>query len=493
MPASLSSPERELLLIVEDINRSGQAQILLEKIIGWSRAEGVEKSSGSNWRLICPIWPEALALLREQFRKLIEPLLIVAAGFSESEGCQAVLARARLDGRTLSTLSAEAISRALGNDPLLIALHDLDTDPVSGDVIGQFISSSLERTAGENREAAAVTYHAVLLALAREMLTRRQIELDWRKVNAWQDLQGEPLRLLGQIAHRGELIRIEGPLSEQRLLFRHDRVRDWLLVTAATELARQNALPELIVIDPYFAELIGEVLIQTEFNPSLLCKVAPVNPLAFFHVLRRLGPVAETCCPEIIQEIHRWLDDPATHGPCNNRLRSEAMAMLAKADSTKVPAIVRRFRVQTSDAQFARLRNGDLLGGIELCSDMEPGVGAPWRDAQIEHAKLRYGAALSTTLNGFLRRGDLEEFATIGAIRLAGHIGDPTLSLAIEVCWKSDVHRNSHLADYLWAYAECCGDEPARFLGPVCEAWAALSNVPEKEGSGLASRKLRGV
>ena len=259
--ASLSSPERELLLIVEDINRSGQARMLLEKIIGWSRAEGVEKSSGSNWRLICPIWPETLALLREQFRKLIEPLLIVAAGFSESEGCQAVLARARLDGRTLSTLSAEAISRALGNDPLLIALHDLETDPISGDVIGQFISSSLERTARENREAPAVTYHDVLLALAREMLTRRQIELDWRRVSTWEGLEGEPLRLLGRIAHRGELIRIEGPLSEQRLLFRHDRVRDWLLATAATELQHRNALPELIVIDPYFAELIGEVLI----------------------------------------------------------------------------------------------------------------------------------------------------------------------------------------------------------------------------------------
>ena len=166
--------------------------------------------------------------------------------------------------------------------------------------------------------------------------------------------------------------------------------------------------------------------------------------------------------------------------------------MLAKADSTKVPAIVRRFLVQTSDAQFARLRNGDLSGGIELCSDMEPGVGAPWRDAQIEHAKLRYGGALSTTLSGFLRRGDLEELATIGALRLAGHIGDPSLSLAIEVCWKSDVHRNSHLADYLWAYAECCGDEPARFLGPVCEAWAAISNVPEKEGWDLPRENFAG-
>ena len=50
---------------------------------------------------------------------------MITGGFSESEGSEAVLARGQLDGRRLSTLSAQTISRALGNDPLLIALNVL--------------------------------------------------------------------------------------------------------------------------------------------------------------------------------------------------------------------------------------------------------------------------------------------------------------------------------------------------------------------------------
>jgi hypothetical protein len=51
--------------------------------------------------------------LGDQARKRIEPLLVFGGGFTDSEGREAVLARARLDGRELSSLSAQAISRAL--------------------------------------------------------------------------------------------------------------------------------------------------------------------------------------------------------------------------------------------------------------------------------------------------------------------------------------------------------------------------------------------
>jgi hypothetical protein len=65
-----------------------------------------------------------------------------------------------------------------------------------------------------------------------------------------------------------------------------------------------------------------------------------------------------------------------------------------------------------------------------------------------------------------------------GALRLAGHIANPSLALAIEACWTADGDRSNHLADYLWAFGECCGDDPDRYLGPVCAAWAALSDQP---------------
>jgi hypothetical protein len=45
-----------LLLVVDDINRSGQASVLLEKLLRWNNIAANKKESG--WRLLCPLWPQ---------------------------------------------------------------------------------------------------------------------------------------------------------------------------------------------------------------------------------------------------------------------------------------------------------------------------------------------------------------------------------------------------------------------------------------------------
>jgi len=494
---SFCSPEQPQLLVVEDINRSGQAQLLTEKLAGWSRTPMEDdKGPPSSWRLVCPLWPEIIMSLGEQARKRVEPLIIAAGGFSESEGRDAVLARARLDGRELSSLSAEAIARALGHDPLLIALQDQSTAPEPHQIISQFVEGSVSRAAAAVKDYPAADYRQALRALAGEMLGNRQLALNWLEVSSWAGLQGEPLRLLSRLAHYGELIRLTGPSDDQRLSFRHDRVRDWLLADAAAALDHRGLLAEEVVAEPYYAEVMGAVLVWGQPKSSFLPRVASSNPLALFHALRLFGQVSAPQHEAILQAINDWLDDPATHNQSNLHLRWEALAMLAETDSPSAPAIVRKFRDRTISGQLARLRNGDISGGIELCIGLEPGVGAPWRDIQIEHAKLRYSRKLTDALDGFLRRTDLDSAARIGALRLAGHIADSSLALAIEACWIADNERGDYLADYLWAFAECCANDPARFLGPVCDSWAVLSDQSEKEGwpsprDKLAAHELR--
>ena len=293
-----------------------------------------------------------------------------------------------------------------------------------------------------------------------------------------------------------QLIRLTDSTVNQRLVFRHDRVRDWLLADAAAELERRNALPTCIVAEPYYAEVIGTVLVSSSLGPNFLRRVADANPLALFHALCLFGDTTQSSYNAILQAIDSWLDNPATHDRSNLHLRLEALAMLAETDSHRVPAIIRKFSDQTFSSRLARLRNGDTSGGIELCMILEPGIGDPWRDVQIEHAKLRHGDKLSRDLDHFLRRNDLNGQIRLGALRLAGHIGDSSLAHAIEVCWNIDDEKLNHLAEYLWAFGQCCGNEPARFLGPVCDAWAALPDEPEREGESsprddLAAYELR--
>ena len=395
---SICSPECLLLLVVEDINRADRTQFLAEKIAGWSRTQAAtedKRNWETKWHLLCPLWPEILALLGDQARKSIEPLLISAGGFSKDEGRDAVLARARLVGKELSPLSALSISESLGHDPLLIALYDFGNTPDPGQVIGQFVDASLSRTAAAAKDYPPTEYRKALRVLAEGVLAHRQIDPHWLNVSDWIDVQGEPLRLISHIAHAGELICLMGPTENQRLVFRHDRVRDWLLADAAAELERRNALPTCIVAEPYYAEVIGTVLVSSSLGPNFLRRVAEANPLALFHALRLFGDTTQPSYDAILQAIDRWFDNPATHDCSNLHLRLEALAMLAETDSLAVPAIVRKFPDREFSGQFARLRNGDTSGGIELCMILEPGIGYPWRDIQIEHAKLRHGTKLS--------------------------------------------------------------------------------------------------
>jgi hypothetical protein len=118
-PLAFCSPDKPLMVLVEDINRCGQPQRLAEKIISWDLGFGENETQGLKpWRLFCPIGRGALALMSDQTRKFLEPMLIVPEPMTPAEGTQAVIARARLIGRTLSQVRARAISTALGHDPV---------------------------------------------------------------------------------------------------------------------------------------------------------------------------------------------------------------------------------------------------------------------------------------------------------------------------------------------------------------------------------------
>ena len=73
-----------------------------------------------------------------------------------------------------------------------------------------------------------------------------------------------------------------------------------------------------------------------------------------------------------------------------------------------------------------------------------------------------------------LRRSNLEEGARVGALRLTDYLADPQLAEAVEASWNLDSNKGRHLAEYLWAAPQSCGNDPDRFLGPICDAWAAL-------------------
>ncbi|CAE6732681.1 hypothetical protein [Paraburkholderia nemoris] len=479
----LSNPNRRLLLTVEDINRSGRGAALIEKISRWDSVKN--KGDGeSSWQLLCPVWPKVMSSLGEEARRRVNNRAVAGTVFSADEGAKAVKLRRELSGRPVSNLEAAQISDALGQDPLFIALHDPINTPDTLQTIAQFVESSLQRLTAARGEYSAAEYGKALADLAKTMLLNREMEPSWLALLSWPALAGHA-PALRHIVHQGDVIRLAGLSADEKLAFRHDRVREWLLAQAAFDLLRANAMPDEIAAEPYFAEVFGLALVREDALSGDISMIAARNPLALFCAVPRFREPTTSGQTTIVATLENWLGKTSVGMGHDRELRWEAMRVLGEAEGPSVRSLVARFDDNSWHALRARYRNGDLMGGVGLCLQNEPGVNVAGHDAFLDHVKARFGTNLVCALTSLLNNAHLNDTIRIGALRLAGHIGEPALADAIRTCWQNHGSRHAHLSEYLWACGQCVDSDPATLLGPICDEWTALSS--ENTDTGMPS------
>ena len=484
---ALCSHDDPFVLVVEDVNRSGRARQIVEKIASW----GQEKQSGATpYRVLCPVWPRILAMAGEQQRRRIEALSIAMTPLTNREACEALQRRMRSIGTLLTDIEADAVAGGLGCDPLLIALYDPSSGLNPNTVLRTFINKAVMRLAANQSSYTASDYRSALLSLGCEMLAKRTLAPTWRELSEWYRRDTDILNMLRSLVGDGEVVRLVESPQGQSLAFRHDRVRNTILSHAMAEAMRAGSATSNSVSDPYCAEIVGLALAMHELDTAIVNGIAISNPLALFHALRTFREPSSQTHAHVIEGISRWLDSPASKGRASQYLRWYALAELAETDSPYVVGFVQRIGERGWSSWQALFRNGELSGGVTLCFAIEPGSNAPWRDRQIAHAQERFGPKYIQQLDQQLRRSDLDDKLRCGSLRLAGFFAADQLADALLRSWETDPKREEHLPDYLWAAAQCCGDRPEAVLRPFTDAWAALPNKSEKEGDATAREEL---
>lgn len=485
------SPDKPFVVLVEDINWSERPSLLLERLIGWSGAES-NTVARFNWRVLCPVWPRTIATTSTDARKRLDSLSVTVKPFTVDEARHAVRQRARLARIDINDLTADRIADALGNDPLLIGLYDFSGERDHSKVIETFVSNSIQRLGAGTGSFIYTEYQDALRQLAREMLVQRQIAPTWRDITEW--LAGQPDRFaaIRQIVQTGEIVRLGITTQLERLRFRHDRVRAWLLSEAMAELMRANLAEDTIIAEPFYADVIGSALTYPHTTVRMVERVRDKNPLALFYALKAFGEPQTEVHEAVVQAIYGWLREDEMYKRPNRALRSAILDVLSETESSQVIPITNHLRDGMRSRITARFLNGDLAAGVQLCLNVDPRMTATWRDREIEHAKHRFGNALIDQLIALLNQTKLKDGVRIGALRLAGHLAEPALSSAILKCWLRDKRRKKHLVEYLWAAAHCGGDNPGKLLKPMCAAWATLSNKVTELGR-TPPREMLGV
>jgi len=479
---SLASETAPLLLVVDDINRSASPAGLLEKLVSWGKA--VQKSNErSAWRVLCPVWPRTIALLSDKTQGWVNNLSISLSRFSEEEGIAAVQ---RHRSEPLPVLDAKAIATNLGYDPLLIALHgDGDSTPQPTTVIRSFVDLRLGNLAAAEGTYTAGEYRLTLRSLSLQLLERKELEPTLIDVVKWLGEQSAAVNMIREIVRSGNVAQLVGPLERERVVFRHDRVRDHLLADAVTDALLKGELSQSVMSDPFFAEVLGLALAGSGAMIVDVDQVATANPLALFSAMRHFRQPRTQAQRHIIDASMAWADD-VPRNPQNGFIRQAVLRVLSECEGPHVGPLSERIDDSGTEwwALRARFRNGDISAGIRLCGRFEPGLRVVGHVELIEHVFCRYGAAIMSTLNTELQKSDLNLGERSGALRLAGFIGTPSLATALRESWRIDRERHELLSDYFWACSRCCGDEPNELLGPILDEWAAL---PENDHDGTRS------
>ena len=478
---SFSSEAMPLLVVVEDVNQSASPVRLLEKLASWNEAAQKDPEP-VRWRVLCPVWPRTTDLLKDDVHKSVSRSSVWLSSFSEEEGIAAVQRRRTTP---LPVLDAKAIAMALGYDPLLIALHsDSDSAPEPTSVVRKFVERSLERLAASDGSHTAGEYRFVLTWLSLEMLKHKQLEPVFTDVVEWarQHACGadEELR---EIFGSRELARLEGPVERQRIVFRHDRVRDHLLADAVAHALQQDELSVSIMADPYFAEVIGSALLRDGVTVAATDRVAARNPLALFSAMRHFRDPSTEVQRHVIDASYAWAHRDAHKDTRNGALQQTVLRTLAECEGAHVRPLSERIDGEGVNwwALRARFRNGEVLAGVRLCGRFEPGVRVVGHVELIEHVLAKIGPEISHSLGVILRRRDLSETERRGALRLAGYVGTPLLAEALHESWRVEELRTELLADYLWACSQCCAEGSTEFLEPIFDEWAMMPEEGEKD------------
>ena len=150
----------------------------------------------------------------------------------------------------MTDLEAEAVASALAFDPLLIALHeDSDAVPEPESVIHSYIERALEKDRGirGNLHCGRVLGHSedVVTGNAEATTVGAAFYVD---VLEWTVGEHPTVTMLRELSRLREVVRLEGPTEKQRIVFRHDRVKEHLLADVISDALSRDELPATSVV-----------------------------------------------------------------------------------------------------------------------------------------------------------------------------------------------------------------------------------------------------
>ena len=480
---ALASNFHPFWILVEDANRASDPPMLFNKVVKWAALKTASSSTATYGRLICPMWPRYLDSIEQKLELTKTTLLHTLGVYSDVEATDVVRRRAIAADANLLPESVASIAKALGNDPLLIGLHNFSGPPNPAKVVDAYVKKELAKAAANAPDLVHSELRQAVDQLVRQMLLHRNMAPNWMELSEWLREEPAQVKALRLVFKAGSVLRLQQRDGAEVLTPRHDRVLLSLLSRVIAEDLRGQRFNATYLADPFFAEAVGAAALIAELDPDGLRHLMWKNPLVLFHAFH-LAARSNTDYQNIFEVLCAWLQQEATQGKKFQAIRFHALQLLAEIDADEVLTLTDLFGSSDRHEYWcqARFRNGDLLAGLNLLTMYPFGVKIIGRQDFFSHTFAHFGPKMIQSLLEVLARPNLNENISKGALYLAGYLGDPSLTSAIHIRWHLDAPDNRDLKAYLWASARCYHGDFSNILALVCDEWAKLPDDDEAEG-----------
>jgi hypothetical protein len=485
-----------LLIIVDDLAACRDPIRALEKVFGWCESAMLVGSAADGAKrpvhILVPIWPQFLFGVRsDRVRRLMSHVIDLRP--LETAEAVALYRRRSSDdvvvNATLTDEEVRSVVERLGCDPLLIDLYGAHSDHMARavDQTGgleyvpeKIVWSWIEReilNISQQTGVPAKRYNYALRRLGMGMLRARTFAPD--AIELAQFL-GDRIAVtdtsyadvIAVIAAR-TILRWNVDGGEERLSFRHDRVRDALLIQVLCEVI--DAAPDDEILgDPYYCDLLGHVLIRRKFRRDDLQLLSTVAPLALFSALKGSGQADRPSNEDLMEAIFDLLRSQEPEHPLSRAFVFKASELLADTCAPEVRSICDELPASSHWITEALVRNGCVESAMEFVRICEISSVYPRRERLISHAAQRHAEFIPTIVR-LLSQPDTDSEDRCALLLLAGYIGRVELESAVEVSVSlAPPSSPQEIESALWAVTQCCRDKLQIPLDVVFSNWVQL-------------------
>lgn len=488
-------------IVIDDINNTKNIRKVVNKLISWSFNNGKDVKE-SPYSIICPIWANYKLPDEENNtskRRLYEIIYINQYTFEEASS----LLKEQLSDYA-APIQLEELARHLNNDPFLIGKYCEHVNETQIFQIGQrnkvvenFIRYKIDNRYSEKYLSNDVTRS--LSKLAHKILYNKNIKPSLDELEQWFLSEKPSLNIIKEIAKDGVLFRFT---NNDRLIFRHDRIRDILLVREIENLLKSDNWNEVILFDPYFSELIGQAICRLELNENQINILLSQVPAAFLEALRFIEECQTDYKNLVVSKFQLWIETYMYEEDFPQEIFDEIFWKVRLIDAISINTVFKNARKGALGLNLGLFRNGDAvafarcLTAIPDKSTFAFKIGGIVDYNLINLAKLKYKEKLIKDLKQYLTNKKTNEEWRKYFIQAAGFLREKDSFLGIYHCWDNSIKKKELLAPTIWAMLYCFDNEEKSKLYKVLDFW-----VPNAEkgkdigtlyyGGDLTSQNLR--